>query len=64
MKEKTPKPPDFLGVDTSYDQLKKVPYFYLGIPAKPKNPIEPTKVASFRQTDLSGQLVFHHKGRR
>lgn len=59
-----PIPPDFLGKDTSYEESKKVPYFYLGIPAKVVNSVEKTKVATFRTKDVSGNLVFSHKVRR
>lgn len=62
-KEQKPKPPDFLGVDTSYEQMKKVPYFYLGIPSQQGGSLKP-KVASFRRKDISGTLVFSHKVRR
>lgn len=48
------KPPDFLGKDTSYEQMKKVPYFYLGIPYKRFDYEDKTKVTSFRNKDLSG----------
>lgn len=60
----SPKPPDFLGKDTSEEQLKKVPYFYLGLPATMYILLELPKVASFRQKDNSGNLVFSHKVRR
>lgn len=61
---KKPLPPDFLGVDTSHEQLKKVPIFYLGLPAKPAYICYKPRTTSFRSKDLSGTLFFYHKVHR
>ena len=48
-------PPFFLGVDTSYQQMKKVPFLNLGIPRLDSRP--KTYVASFRSNDISGNQL-------
>ena len=56
MDPKKPIPPDFLGIDTSYEQLKKVPYFHLGLAAQRIVLLGGPKIASFRKKDISGNI--------
>ena len=59
MDKQKPKPPDFLGWDTSNEQLKYVPFLYLGLQHQYQynNALPETKVATIRKKDVSGNYV-------